>query len=430
MRLLFTALLFLVVAVVLALVVKEDNGYVLLGYGQWTVEGSLAFFLLVNAALFGLLYLLVRLLVGAWGAPARVRAWRERRGVNRARNELTRGLLELSEGDWKSAEKSLTRHAENSETPLLNYLAAARSAQQQGAHDKRDHYLQLAHESMPSADVAVGLTQAELQLDHEQYEHALATLMHLRQIAPRHTYVLKLLAELYERLGDWGQLQALLPELKKRRVVDKAELERLECAVFRNLLEQAASGEGVEKLVATWKGLSSAARANPQLAERYADLLVERERPDLAEAHLREAIAREWSEALVRRYGAVVGPDPAQQLATAERWLEGHPRSPELLLALGRLSLQNRLWGKARSYLEASLGIAPGADGYLELGVLLERMGERDKALASFRSGLELSRTLPLSEIPDLPALVRPAQDEGLELPTDINPPKRRLRRE
>lgn len=425
MRLLATTLLFLIVSVVLALVVKHDNGYVLLGYGEWTVEGSLAFFVLVNAVLFGLLYLLVRTLVRVWGVPGRVRGWREQRGLRKARNALTQGLLELSEGHWKSAEKNLIRHAEKSETPLLNYLAAARSAQQQGAHEKRDLYLQLAHESMPSADVAVALTQAELQLDHEQYEHALATLMHLRQIAPRHTYVLKLLKELYEHLGDWEQLRALIPELKKRKVVEKAELERLECSVFQNLLEQASEEEGVERLVATWKGLPGAVRNTPSLAQSYSDLLVAKKRPDLAESHLREAISREWNEALVRRYGAVAGPDPAQQLTFAERWLQQHPGSPELLLALGRLCLRNKLWGKARSYMEASLGIAPTTDACLELGVLLEKMGECDKAIACFRSGLELSRELPMPEIPDLPALTRQPSDSVKELPTDINPPKR-----
>ena len=425
MRLLATTLLFLIVSVVVTLIIKEDNGYVMLGYQHWTVEGSLAFFVLVNLVVFGLFYFLVRTLVRVWGVPGRVQGWREQRGVRKARNALTQGLVELSEGHWKSAEKSLVRHAEKSETPLLNYLAAARSAQQQGAHDKRDHYLQLAHESMPSADVAVALTQAELQLDHEQYEHALATLMHLRQIAPKHTYVLKLLKELYERLGDWTQLRALMPELKKRKVVNKDELERLECSIFQNLLEQASEGEGIEKLLATWKGLPGSARSSDRLVKLYGSLLIGNERPDLAEVHLREAIAREWDEDLVERYGSIVAPDPTQQLTTAEKWLKEHPRSPELLLALGRLSLRNKLWGKARSYLEASLGIEPTTDACLELGVLLEKMGECDKALACFRSGLELSTDFPMPEIPDLPALSRPPVNKGGDMPTDINPPKR-----
>mgnify|MGYP000727120986 CR=1 FL=1 len=47
------------------------------------------------------------------------------------------------------------------------------------------------------------MTQAELQLADQQLEQALATLKHLRSVAPKHTYVLRLLRRLYEQLGDY-----------------------------------------------------------------------------------------------------------------------------------------------------------------------------------------------------------------------------------
>ena len=87
-----------------------------------------------------------------------------------------------------------------------------------GEHERRDAYIRLAHENMPSADVAVSLTQAELQLADHQLEQALATLRHLRSVAPKHTYVLRLLRRLYEQLGDWEHLRELIPELRRRKV--------------------------------------------------------------------------------------------------------------------------------------------------------------------------------------------------------------------
>ena len=179
MRWLFGMLAVMMASVALTLLVNKDNGYVLIGYGTWTLEASLAFFVLFNMLLFFLFYLTVRGIKGLWTMPHNVRTWNRHRLSRRARGYLTRGLVQLAEGRWHEAEKSLLRHAENSDTPLLNYLAAARAAQSQGAHERRDNHLLLAHESMPSADVAVGLTQAELQLAHHQMEQALATLMHL-----------------------------------------------------------------------------------------------------------------------------------------------------------------------------------------------------------------------------------------------------------
>ncbi len=425
MKTLFGSLLVLALSVFFALAIKQDNGYVLIGYGNWSIEGSLAFFVLINVVLFALLYTVIRLLSRVYGVPGRFQAWRQQRETGRAQKALTQGLVELSEGHWKSAEKNLLRHAVHSETPLLNYLAAARSAQQQGAYDRRDQYLQLAHESMPSADVAVGLTQAELQLAHEQLEQALATLKHLRQIAPRHTHVLKLLKDLYERVGDWDELYSLLPELKRRNVIGKQELESLELRIFINLLDSAASSGKPERLNLTWKRLPAAARTNQTLVTCYATQLMKQGEQDRVEKLLRETIGRHWNAELVERYSRVTPSDLVRQLSSAEAWLKDHSRDPVLLLTLGRLSMKNRLWGKARSYLEASVGAQPTAPAYRDLGALLESLGNEQQAMACYKAGLELTSDIPL---PELPANDRPAgQLEGqehLQAPPDVSPPK------
>lgn len=414
MRILLLGLLGLAASVILALAVKEDNGYILLGYGEWTVEGSLAFFLLMNLLMFGVLYLALRILSRIGATPKKIHDWREQRGAKRARKALTLGLVELSEGNWKRAEKDLLRFAGRSETPLLNYLAAARSAQQQNAHDRRDHYLHLAHESMPEADVAVGLTQAELQLDHEQLEQALATLKHLQEIAPRHTHVLKLLKELYQRLGDWQEMGQLLPELKRRKVIDPDELSALELRVYHNQLTVAAQDENLTQLQAAWNRIPSAVRAKEEMITPYVNYLMNRAEHTQVERLLRDAIQRHWSDDLVELYGRVPAEDSARQLSVAEGWLKERSRNPLLLLTLGRLCLRNKLWGKAMTYLEASVGIEPSTAAYRALGALLEKMDEKDKALTCFKAGLELSSDQQgLLELPASLKLPAEKQEEG-----------------
>ena len=83
------------------------------------------------------------------------------------------------------------------------------------------------------------------------------------------------------------------------------------------------------------------------------------------------------------------GADSGKQLERAETWLKKHPNQPELLLTLGRLCLRNQLWGKAQSYLEASLGVAASAETCQVLGSLLEQLGENKTALEHYRQGLE-----------------------------------------
>ncbi len=425
MKTLILGLLLLALAVFVALMVKQDNGYVLISYKQWSIEGSLAFFLLLNTLLLGAIYLTVRFFVRIWLLPRQLNRWQDVRSQQRARRELSQGLLELSEGHWKSAEKNLVRHVDNSETPLLNYLAAARSAQQQGALERRDHYLQLAHESMPGADVAVGLTQAELQLGNDQQEQALATLKHLRKIAPRHPHVLKLLMDLYERMGEWEALERLLPELGKRRVVDQDALVKLGVKVYLHQLKGAMESSDSNALDSTWKKIPMGLRRVEDLIIGYSVFLKERGEDDRLEKLLRNTIQRQWGDSVVELYGRVEATDAAQQLSTAEGWLEQHPHNPVLLLALGRLSIRNRLWGKARSYLEASIGSQPTINALRELGALLEKMGEHSLAVQHFKSALELVSDAPLPDLPD--NLIQAQLDESHKraaTPTDINPPQ------
>jgi HemY protein len=335
-----------------------------------------------------LLYTGIRAIVRTVRLPQDMEAWQQRRDSRLARQATTRGLLEMSEGNWAAAEKRLVRFADRSDTPLLNYLAAARAAQLQGAHDRRDAYLRLAHDCVPSADVAVGLTQAELRLAANQSEQALATLTHLRGVAPRHDYVLRLLRRLYEQLGDWERLRELLPELKRRKVDAEEDLVRLERRTHRALLERAFLAGDVQRLELAWADVPRALRHDPQLLGDYAGYLQETGHDARAEGLLYGAMERHWDAGLVETYGLLETEEPGRLLSKLEKFLVDHPDDAHLLLSLGRLSLRAQLWGKARGYLEASISRNGPTQAYRELGQLLERMHQPERALDVYRRGL------------------------------------------
>lgn len=396
MRMLTLAWLFLMLGGAAALLLRKDSGYALLSWDVWTVEMSLAMLLLLMLSFFTTVYLLIRLITHGFELPSRLHSWQSGHRRQRAQRSLTRGLLQLAEGDWGKGEHSLVEHAEQSETPLLNYLAAARAAQLQGAHDRRDAYIRLAHRHMPSADVAVSLTQAELQLADRQLEQALATLKHLRGIAPKHHLVLKLLAQLYEQLDDWGHLLELLPELQRHKVLDDEQLSQIEIRTHTGLLEQSAQADSLQ---ASWEQLPKTLKQNQQLLLNYASHLHRTNQDTIAEPLLRRSIETNWNEALVLLYGVLDGEDPRQQLNSAEHLLDQQALNPTLLLTLGRLSLKAKLWGKASGYLEASIGAGGPVEAYQELGHLLETMGKADSALAVYRNGISkagTSQTVPL----------------------------------
>jgi len=389
MRFLVAALLVLGTAILLTLLAHRDPGYVLISYGGWSIESSLSLFLVAMVLVIAVSYTAVRLLSATWHLPHHLNYWQRQRRLARSIRRTNRGLIALAEGNWAQAEKDLSRAAKISETPLINYLGAARAAQKQHAETRRDQYLSQAYTSMPEAELAVGLTQADVQLSQGQLEQALATLRHLRSIAPKHTYVLYLLKKLYEQLQSWDDLLELIPELRRLHILDPSEFEALEHEVHRNRL--ASASDQLETLQQCWEVVPKALRQAPDLIHDYASQLLKLGAEQDAERILRNVVKKHWDLQLIRLYGQVRGEDLSQQLYTAEYWLKQHEQNPELLLTLGRICLYSQLWGKARSYLEASLGMDPRGETYCELGNLVLQLGDTEQATRYFHQGLELA---------------------------------------
>src|SRR5690606_13311720 len=174
--------------------------------------------------------------------PRGWRRWTEHRQRLRAEQFLSQGLLAMVEGNWKVAERAFHKGARHSESPLVNYLLAARAAQHQGATDRRDQYLRLAHQNGNGGNsaLAVALTQAALQLNRRQDEQAYATLKQLDSRNPRHDQVKLLMLEASSRLREWDEALALLHELERKNLVPVEQIRGKQLEVYAGLLRKAA----------------------------------------------------------------------------------------------------------------------------------------------------------------------------------------------
>ncbi|EKD54117.1 MAG: protoporphyrinogen IX and coproporphyrinogen III oxidase HemY, partial [uncultured bacterium] len=376
MKLLILFLSVLVLFVWLGLKIQNDPGYVLFAYDQWTIETPLWFVIAATVIFFILFYIILQFLIRLGNVATQFRTWAQQRRLRRAHERTSRGLMELAEGQWKLAEKNLLKAVQYTDMPLINYLSAARAAQELGEHERRDDYLHKAHLAMPSAEIAVGLTQAQLQFNHHQLEQALATLRRLHELSPKHIYILKLLQNIYLELRDYENLETLLPSLKKLKVLPGLEFDSLQQKTYIGLLKQAEKSHATEMVETVWQRIPKELQQEPSLLIVYAKHLMKEKKEVMAEQLIKEALKKHWNDDLVSLYGLVVGEYIDKQLSHAEQWLRLHGENPALLLCLGRLSIQNSLWGKARSYLETSLSFSPSAETYSVLAQLLEKMGE------------------------------------------------------
>lgn len=392
MRRFFWILIILILSVWLGLKIAEDPGYALFAYRQWTMEMPLWFAGIAFIVILFLFYAVLRFFDSIDFSLYRWKNWLRWRRKYKSYSKTNRGLIELIEGHWRTAEFYLLEGVAQSDAPLINYLAAAKAAHEQGAFDRRDSYLRKGHDLAPQADIAIGLTQAQLQFEQGQLEQSLATLDHLRHVAPKHAFVLKLLEKVYVRLSDWTALLKLLPYLRKAKIITDEQLHQFEENTYLELLRSAGNKrEGLPAILQVWEAVPKKLQKNPALIYAYAKLLLPY--PDTAneiEELINKVLKRTWHKGLAKLYGLVQASDAKKQLAYAEGWLKQYGNQAVLFLTLGRLAIRCQLWGKARNYFEESLKLEASPDAYVEYGKLLEQLGEIAAAAQNYRDGLVL----------------------------------------
>ena len=384
-------LLALAAGAAVAFYLRADTGYVLIHYRGWTVETSVLALVALAVLATPLSLYALRALIGLLRLPALMLMLSERRRAERARDSFEAGLLKLLEGHWQRAEIELVRRAADHRASHLNYLAAARAAQRLGAAERRDHYLELAARNAPELAFATGLTQAELQRERGEYGLAKTTALKLREADPQHPYPIELLAESHFALGEWAELHGLLtlteklnapPPARRRELLQRALFERMRASV---------SDARLDALKQLWQQTPPSLRQDASLRLEYIGGLARLNAHAEASALISETLSREWDSGLANLYGQLHADDPLGQLASIEQWLGQYGEKPELLITAGRACLANKLWGKARSYLEAVIRLSPTPAAYMELANLCEQTQNLEEAARLHRQGLELA---------------------------------------
>ena len=376
----------------LGILMAQDPGYVLATYDGMAVETSLWFgallLLAAYAALRLSLFVVGRLIQG----KGLFDSWRRDRRSQTAARRTASGLLLLEQGDWEQAKRLLTGAAANFATPAVNFLGAAQAAHELGDFKERDQFFNQARQADPAAKLAVVLLQTRLQMAAEQWRQALDALLEIQAEAPKHPVVAQRLLRCHEALGDWQALTQLAPKLRKAKALNDEALEALERRAWRRRIEAA---EGL----AAWEQAPRKLQQDPELVLAAARKMSAANDRSAAEALLREALGRTWSNDLLQLYGSIRSPQPEKQMAATQGWLRKRPDDGELLLAAGRIALMNADWAKAREFLEASLRIDSTPDVQAELGRLLTALGE------SRRGGELLAKAV--GDLPELPLPAR-----------------------
>lgn len=386
MKALFWIVLIFALAAALVVAARYNTGYVQLVWPPYRVELSLNLVVVLLATVFAVGYALVRMLSGMLRLPSRVQTYRLARRRQKAQDTLLQALQEFFAGRYARAEKAAASSIKLGDHAALCAVLAARAAHELRAYDRRDDYLAQAAALAADDDAVKIVSEAELLLDERRHQEALAAL----QTLPRkHTAALRLELRAQQALRNWEQVLGLIEQLEKRRVFDTEQARQLRVrAQVENLKRRALD---VRSLTEAWQKVPPADKRDPKVAAAGAQCFMSLGAHASAQDIIEQSLTENWDSALALLYADLEDGDTLRRIERAEGWLQAQPRDATLLLALGRLCARQGLWGKAQSYLEASIAVEPTWSAQLALTQLHEKLGNPEAAHRHARESLDLA---------------------------------------
>ena len=352
------------------------------------IELALVLAVIGLLAAFALLYLAVRFLSQVLALPSEVKAYRSRQRTAHARATFSEALQALFEGRLARAHRAAEATAALEEGDALSAVVAARAAH--GLRDTagRDAWLARAGGADTGTATARAIATAEMALEERRAQDALAALAELPE---KHTAALRLELRAQQQLKQWDAVLLLIDQLARRGVFDATQARELKRAAHvENLKRKALDRHALEQY---WTKLPADDRRDPKVALAAAQCFAALGGSAQAQTVIEQALDAEWDSALAAAYAEGQGPNTVAQIERAEKWLQREPRDAALLLTLGRLCAREQLWGKAQSYLEASLSVEATWSVHRELARLHEHLGNADAAARHTKQSLELALT-------------------------------------
>jgi len=400
MKSLIGFVLLALLAVLSAMLLRESAGTVVFLVPPVRVDLSVGLFILIALAALWVTFWGGRALQRLAAFPERVRNYRERRTELGALRGLYEALRALLEGRFVRAERAAQDAQSAPQVAGMAALIGARAAHRMQEYERRDRWLEQA-ESDQELATARQVVSAELWAEQRDTARALRAIAALQSSGARHLHAMRIGLSAHVQAGHWREVMRTVRALEKRRALHAEAAARVRRIAVRGLLADAA--DDADALERTWEAVDSSDRQVPDIALDAARRLNLAGRGQAAALALEAVLERQWDERLLDEYSRCEVPGSRGTIERAEGWLKEHPRSQPLLKCLARICLREKLWGKARAYLEECQRLGEDAQVSLALAELAEAIGDREAAARNFREA-----ALGLAQRPPEEAVSRP----------------------
>ena len=386
------------IAVALALAGRHGVGYAVFVVPPWRVELSMLLLVFLLLTLMVLGYIAVRLAVRAYSLPRYLRVQKRVRERERVVTDLHDSLKSLFSGRFDDAEK-LARRAMSADAgdADIRHLAAALAAW--SAHEGGNLPAALPYLEKITDENAMRMrdaSKAYMLLAENRPTEALSILRTLALHEGNNIGVLKMKVEAEIATQEWQDVLLTVAALKRTGLMPTGAARDIALNAEIELMRARPANR--EALLDSWKRLDTLTRLSPLLCDVLTERLISAALYDDAARVIEEALDKtiesgwgEQQQSLIARYADCRVDNTVVQIEKAESWLKQQPRNAMILATLGRLCMRQSLWGKAQSYLEASVALQPTLAAHMTLARLMEQIGKPQEAMRHIKRSAELA---------------------------------------
>lgn len=392
MRGLIWIIVLFAVAVGLAIAAGSYSGNVYVVVEQTMLRINLHAFILGLIALVVVLYLLVRLIAGILNVPGRMQRFGVARKGRQAATALNNAGLAFFEGKFQKAEQEAAKVLANKEAGdnrTLALMLGAHAADQMDDTALRDRYLQDI-ESLPAKQqLSRYLLLAESALTRRDYPAAENHLAAAAQINPSLTRLVRLQLRYAFDKGNALEVLDKADKLVKAGAISDYEAEQYQNWAYHRLLALASDHNGLKVCLKRIPEHLKTGELCIAIAEKYERLGLYGHAVKWVEKYYPHTQQAELLETFVQSVRFLNDKEQRKAIDLADGWLQAHPNNAKLLMYLGELAYGKQLWGKAQTYLEASLAIDPSMSARLALAKVFDETEQPEKAEQQRKLALE-----------------------------------------
>lgn len=379
----FLVLVILLISVVIAAMIFDDSGYVMVEFNGWVAEMNVWSLCLSLIAIFVGLMLINLLVKALLAAATGSKNWWGNWGSRKRQKAFTNGLIALAESNYLIARENF-KNIESEDFDGINLLAAADVEIQLGEPEQAKSYWRMAKTYEKSA-LAANLCLIRDALQNYQPDEAISLIQSLKEKQQAQTPVLKLWAQALAQGGKWQELKSKLKDWKKALGDDYAPLMQ---QASKGHFAEIASKEGAAQLKQSWQTLPRATRKDPAQQAAYIQQLIDQGMHFDAEQALVEYQSSEPQPLLIPLFKQIKLPNPASAIKKLESWIKKDEENVELLSTLGHVAFNAKDTQLAEKALAKAIKLGNRKEDLVLMSRIRETQNDKEQALLLYKQSM------------------------------------------